>query len=280
MICPVCNSDYSEMFKRISCESFDGSYLYKRVHIDKCNNCGHLFNILDSKQIENLRKYYKEEHTRNTETTTYIGTYIKVLNVGINDACSLPFEDNSFDAVRVDQVLEHLTNLRLAMKEIRRVLDKGGLCYINVPDAERYNDIYWYILREHVQHFSLIGLKLLAHKTEFELIDYKKTETDMVGTLKLPNLSVTLKVSGKTYCFGIGREFMYLYPNTRLKYLDLVLVDDIKQGRTFKGMKIHSSDILREADKDSFLIITANVHKEFLKKKAKDLGYRGEIIDV
>ena len=276
MKCPVCNCIYSDMFKWINCEIFDDSYLYKDIHIEKCNNCGHLFNVLTNIEIRNLKKYYEVEHTRNTIT---FGSQ-RVLTVGINDAYSIPFDDNSFSVVILDQVLEHLTNLKLVMKEIKRVLDKGGLCYINVPDAERYDDIYWYIMREHVQHFSLTNLKLLAQRNGFELISYKKNELEMLGTLHLPNLSIVLKPTGTIYCWGIGREFMYLYPNTRLKYLDLILVDDIKQDRTFKGMKIHSSDILKEADKDSFLIITANVHKDILIKKAKEIGYKGEIIDV
>ncbi len=194
-----------------------------------------------------------------------------------------PFEDNSFDVVILDQVLEHLSNLKLAMKQIKRVLKKGGLCYIGVPDAERYNDnIYWYIMREHIQHFKDINLKLLAESNGFELINSNKTESKMIGTLNLPNLSVLLKVSGKVYCWGIGREFMYYYNNTRLWNLDLILVDDTpqKQKQTFKGMKIHSSDILKEADKDSFLIITTNPHRELLRIKAFKLGYKGEIIYV
>lgn len=203
-------------------------------------------------------------------------------NIKVGNVYSIPFEDNSFDIIILDQVLEHLLKPKLAMKEIRRVLDKGGLCYIGVPDARRYNDIYWYIIREHVQHFNIVGVKLLAHRNEFELINYEQNECDMIGTLKLPNLSVMLKVNSRVYCWGIGREFFYYYPITRLRNLDLILVDDTpkKQKQTFKGMKIHGSEVLKEADKDSFLIITALTHKEFLQKKAKEIGFKGEIIDV
>lgn len=276
MICPICDYNYSEQFKFLNCENFDNSYLYKDICIHKCNKCGHIFNVLNKEEKENLRKYYKKEHTLNTISKAYS----RQLKLGINDAYSIPFEDNSFDEVILDQVLEHLTNPRLTLKEVRRVLDKSGYCYINVPDAERYNDLYFYIMREHVQHFTLNDLKLLTEKNGFELITYNKSEVKMIGTLKLPNLAVVLKVSSRVYCWGIGREFMYLYPNTRLRNLDLILVDDIKQKKTFKGMKIHGSDILKEADKNSFLIITATVHKELLKKKAKELGYKGEIIDI
>jgi SAM-dependent methyltransferase len=207
-------------------------------------------------------------------------------NVKFGSVYSIPFRDNSFDVVVLEQVLEHLSNPKLAMKEIKRVLRKGGLCYIGVPDAKRYNDeLYFYLIREHIQHFNLNSLNLLAEYTGFELINHNETESDMIGSLKLPNLSVILKLTRTIYCWGIGREFMYRYVNSRLKDLDkeyLILVDDTphKQKQTFKGMKIHSSDILKEADKDSFLIITANVHKELLKKKALEIGYKGVIINV
>jgi len=205
-----------------------------------------------------------------------------IKNVKLGSVYSIPLDDNSIDIVILDQVLEHLYDLNTAMIEIYRVLDKGGICYIGVPDAERYNDIYYYIMREHLQHFKLNTLKLLAERSRFELIDHNKSESDMIGTLKLPNLSVLLKVRNEIYCWGIGREFMYLYPNTRLKNLNLILVDDTpaKQKLTFKGMKIHNSDILKNASEDSFLIITALVHKEVLRKKAREIGYKGEIIDV
>ncbi len=104
-------------------------------------------------------------------------TYIKFGSV-----YSIPFKDNSFDIIILDQVLEHLSNLKLAMKEIKRVLTKGGLCYIGVPDSERYNDIYFYISREHIQHFNIINLKLLAQLTGFELITNDETESKMIGT--------------------------------------------------------------------------------------------------
>lgn len=346
MTCHICESTYSDMFKWIKCESFDDSHLYKDIDIEKCRNCGHLYNQLNTKQLQGLMKYYQEEYAptnlsskdktgdrpgSNNEATikryeqlyNFISPYItsesRILDVGcamggfINflkdmghknvygidmikayvdeadnenikqgDVYVIPFEDNSFDIVILDQVLEHLINPKLAMDDIKRVLDKGGLCYIAVPDADRYNDDYFYLMREHIQHFKDVNLKILAHSTGFEVINYWKTEFDMIGSLKLPYLAVLLKLNGTIYCWGIGREFMYLYPHTRLKYRDLILIDDTpyKQKQTFKGMKIHSSDILKEADKDSFLIITAKTHLTNLVMKSYKLGYKGQIIDV
>lgn len=258
MKCPICDYRKSKIILKFKCESFDNSYLYKNVKIVKCKNCGHSYNKLRKKELDNLEKYYQYEH---------------------------PFTDR-FDKVDntiiLNHFLEHFVELKTLMKIIKTLLNDNGLCKITVPDVDYYNNIYFYILREHIQHFNFKTLKLLANNSGFEVIKHEKTDSNMVGTLKSTNISIVLKPKGTTYCWGIGREFMYLYPNTRLKDLDLILIDDTpeKQKLTFKGMKIHSSNILKEASKDSFLIITAIVHKEILKKKALELGYKGEIIDV
>jgi len=203
-------------------------------------------------------------------------------NIKVGDVSSVPFESNSFDVVILDQVLEHVFDLKLALSEIKRVLIYGGLCCVSVPNEQQYDDVYFYLMKEHVQHFNYLGLKRLANLNGFEVINNNKTKSKMIGTMDLPNLSVILKPSGTTYCWGIGREFMYKYANTRLKNLSLTLVDDTpeKQKQTFKGMRVYSSDVLQYSSKDSFLIITASMHKNELIKKAKRIGYRGEIIEI
>ena len=51
---------------------------------------------------------------------------------------NLPFEDNSFDIVLCNHVLEHIDDDRQALKEIHRVLRKGGWGIIQVPlDQDR-----------------------------------------------------------------------------------------------------------------------------------------------
>jgi SAM-dependent methyltransferase len=49
------------------------------------------------------------------------------------DAQMLPFEDGSFDAVLLTEVLEHLPDDRAALAELRRVLRPGGVLAVSVP---------------------------------------------------------------------------------------------------------------------------------------------------
>lgn len=49
------------------------------------------------------------------------------------DICNLPFNDNSFDYILCNHVLEHIYDDEKAMKEIYRILNKNGIAILQVP---------------------------------------------------------------------------------------------------------------------------------------------------
>ncbi len=49
------------------------------------------------------------------------------------DIRNMPFEDNSFDVLLCNHVLEHIDDEQKAISEIRRVLKKGGWAILQVP---------------------------------------------------------------------------------------------------------------------------------------------------
>jgi SAM-dependent methyltransferase len=57
----------------------------------------------------------------------------------IGDASRLPFKTESFQAITSIEVLEHLFRPELALKEFARVLRKGGVLIVTVP-----NPAYWH----------------------------------------------------------------------------------------------------------------------------------------
>lgn len=52
----------------------------------------------------------------------------------VMDARNMTFDDNSFDAVRSDRVLQHIPDVHLAIKEMIRVLKPGGIIVLNETD--------------------------------------------------------------------------------------------------------------------------------------------------
>jgi len=63
----------------------------------------------------------------------------KGFNVTIGQAENLPWEDNKFDVVVMTEVLEHIYQPGLALKEAHRVLKPGGVFVGSVPHPKGQN---------------------------------------------------------------------------------------------------------------------------------------------
>ena len=114
----------------------------------------------------------------------------------------LDYGNGMFDAVVIEQVLEHLEVPAQAFREAGRVLKPGGTLCIGVPDASRYTDLhyfdfYWLLMREHIQHFTPESLVRLAAQHGFEPIVCQQTALPLMGeAMVMPNLSVSFVLRG------------------------------------------------------------------------------------
>lgn len=54
----------------------------------------------------------------------------------------LPYDDDSFDIVHANQVIEHVADIDLFVREIFRVLKKGGYCVISTENASSWHNIF------------------------------------------------------------------------------------------------------------------------------------------
>lgn len=104
----------------------------------------------------------------------------KAKNIAINKGISFVenselLEKESFDTVTMWHVLEHVPNLELQIKELKRLLKPNGTILIAVPnfnsyDAKHYGS-YWaaYDVPRHLWHFSKTAIKLLFEKQGLHL---------------------------------------------------------------------------------------------------------------
>lgn len=87
----------------------------------------------------------------------------KGINVIQGDAYSLPFEDNTFEAVTMIDVLEHFDDPQKALREARRV---APILYVNTPpkkDDGTLTDKF------HIQEWSPVGLMNVVEKEGYVL---------------------------------------------------------------------------------------------------------------
>jgi SAM-dependent methyltransferase len=80
--------------------------------------------------------YKRFKKMKNLEyTTTDLNSPIATVKA---DICDLPFEDNAYDFIICNHVLEHIPDDTKAMQELYRVLAPGGIAILQVPyEADR-----------------------------------------------------------------------------------------------------------------------------------------------
>ncbi|MFC2035019.1 methyltransferase domain-containing protein [Chloroflexota bacterium] len=151
-------------------------------------------------------------------TPKYINYVKQKVNytIKLGSAESIPFPDNSFGLLIMDQVLEHLVEPVRAFKEAKRVLIDEGLFCISVPDASRYDktyffDFFWFLMREHIQHFDIEHVTFLAENEGFELLDFHKSKMPMMSEkMILPNLNVIFRLTGRRGEIKVTKKYFSL----------------------------------------------------------------------
>lgn len=76
----------------------------------------------------------------------------------------LPFEENFFDLVLLNDVLEHLKNPEIALRNIYKILKRGGILYITTPNLNFVRKILLSRIdkaEHHISMFSHSRLKAL-----------------------------------------------------------------------------------------------------------------------
>ena len=84
-------------------------------------------------------------------------------------------ESNSFDVITMWHVLEHVPNLEIQIKELKRLVKPNGTIIIAVPNFKSYDANYYgkfwaaFDVPIHFWHFSKTAIKLLFEKEDIKL---------------------------------------------------------------------------------------------------------------
>lgn len=144
----------------------------------------------------------REKNNRRDENNQWLADYLdkadyKVLDKVadyhpdiVGDIHSLPFDDNSVDAIICIAVLEHVENPIKACEEMYRVLKPGGQVFAYVPFIYYYHPMKGYY--QDFYRFTIDGVKYL-------LRDFKNLEVEKIrGPLETLNNLLPGKISRRT----------------------------------------------------------------------------------
>ena len=116
----------------------------------------------------------------------------RVLRVAEQEPYRLPFEDNFFDAVVSDQVMEHVQNHHSALMEMHRILKPGGVALHVFPPRWRPLEVHTHILLGGVFR-SLPYLTLWA----------------LVGVRNIHQKKMNFRETAKANCYYLAKHTNY-----------------------------------------------------------------------
>ena len=90
-------------------------------------------------------------------------------NVHHGDVCDLPFAEASFDLVLATDILEHVADDSLAMREIARVLKPGGWALVTVPAFQSLWGLQDQVAH-HLRRYRLAQIKGVVETAGLDLV--------------------------------------------------------------------------------------------------------------
>jgi len=140
-------------------------------------------------------------------TTTDLGSPLADVKA---DICKLPFDDNSFDIILCNHVLEHIPDDTKAMQELYRVLKVGGMGILQIPqDLARettFEDDSITDKKERAKIFGQYDHVRVYGRDYFDKlrsIDFKVDEVDYTSTLTEEEIT--------RYCLAKGEIIPVVY---------------------------------------------------------------------
>jgi 2-polyprenyl-3-methyl-5-hydroxy-6-metoxy-1,4-benzoquinol methylase len=164
-------------------------------------NRGYLVTGFDvnKNEIEYAKKQVKDKSIKTSNLRFHIAR-----------ATNLPYKNNYFDVIVMNDFLEHVQNPSLALKIAREMLKKDGLIFIATPKADsliaKLSGKKWLHMKpdEHIYYFSYKTIRELLEKAGFKVI--KQRSLGRVRNLEI----IFLKIGTYTDIFYKSISFFKL----------------------------------------------------------------------
>ena len=207
------DTDIKEIYNHLF--SSKGRYHIVEKVLDKSKEYN-LFVEIGSSGCSSL-KYLSESYKVNkiigydiafSETTLKQNKYKNIQLLEGNFNYDLPLENNSVDCLVMMMIIEHLFDPFHSFSEIKRLLSKDGLAFINLPlvtsiknryrlllgrlpeTSVKYND--WFVDKDwdgsHLHYFSIDSIKKICEKYNLEIVKFRPVGEFIFIKKLLPSL--------------------------------------------------------------------------------------------
>ncbi|MDN5216034.1 class I SAM-dependent methyltransferase [Fulvivirgaceae bacterium BMA12] len=194
----------------------------------------------------NCRRYVAlDKITATVEHLSCIYKNVEFINATIPPISDV--DDNTFDTIVSFQVIEHIKNDRLFLKEIHRVLKPGGKAFITTPNIKKTLSRNPWHIREYTAEsleklasdiFRKVTMKGIAGDEKvMKYHDMNKKSVEKITRFDIFNLQYLLPAA----LLKIPYEILNRFNRNKLKSADNKLVMDIS----------HDNYLLREKDEEN-----------------------------
>jgi ubiquinone/menaquinone biosynthesis C-methylase UbiE len=154
---------------------FDSSGSFKILDVG-CGKGDDLINIKNTLQSKNINAelYGLEIYDEYRKISEELGITVEAINIEID---KFPYPNEYFDIIVVNQVLEHIKEFFWIVSEINRVMKKGGLFIIGVPNLASWHNRVLLLFGQQPTPIRILG----PHVRGFTKSDLIKTVIEYGG---------------------------------------------------------------------------------------------------
>ena len=203
-------------------------------------------------------------------------------NLNLNDIKSsfkeADFSDNFFDVVVMSDVIEHLTDPKGTLKEVRRILKGSGILYLNTPNIKslvsRLLKIKWWgINKFHLFYFSKKTLKKMLEECKFTVKKY----TLHSRFFSIKYLAKRAKTYNKVvykflkFLLKIGRTGDFLLKVNFHDQLEVISEKSRSMDSLVTSLEIEQGLDVKKEKRKVFVVLPAYNAEKTLKKTVDDI---------